>query len=392
MPTIKFTAISVKNFKQGDYIDSLPPRTSVAGQLGIRIGKKAKAWYVRYRASDKHQRLKIGMYPDMSLSDAREKAAEELGKVFGGYDPAEAKTTMMDLWEEYQKTSKYKGKAHTTRSGERIAWGKYIKPTMGDHKLQDVTPYIISKLLDRVSTDKPVAANRLYSFMRVLFKPALAKGWIDTHPMQWIDKPNKEIAKERCLSEDEIALLWPHIDNLRVNPRDALKLGLLTAQRPGEISQMRWENVDFEKGIWTIPKTKTGNTHLVPLSKQVVKILKDRQLGIGYTKKTLWMIQDEYVFPTRHNGSSTYIKATLKARRVIQEASGVVGWTAHDLRRTGRTIMAQLKVAPHIAERVLNHSVGGIQKVYDQYGYIEETREALDLLGAEIDRIVKEKS
>jgi integrase len=144
---------------------------------------------------------------------------------------------------------------------------------------------------------------------------------------------------------------------------------------------MQWSDLDFENEIWIQHDTKNGTTHLTPLSPQAIKILKSREQT------------SEWVFPSNHNqtrGSKAagHAKPPKDMRWKVQEASGVTGWTCHDLRRTGRTILSRLRIAPDIRERVLNHKQRGVVGVYDQYDYLPEKREALNKLAEEIDRIL----
>jgi integrase len=124
-----------------------------------------------------------------------------------------------------------------------------------------------------------------------------------------------------------------------------------------------------------------GVTHIVPLSEQVLAILRGRD------RKTEW------VFPSAYNQTkgaavTGHAKATKNARWKAQRGSGITGWTAHDLRRTARTIMSRLSIKHHIRERVLNHSQGGIVGVYDQHDYLQEKTDAMNKLGREIYRII----
>ncbi len=215
-----------------------------------------------------------------------------------------------------------------------------------------------------------------------MFKVAIQKGWITIHPLQWLDKPGgEEPPRKKILTDDEIEILWKYFDKLRPNPRDILKLGLLTAQRSGEIMSMKWSDIDFDKAIWTQQNTKNGSTHLVPLSEQVLSILTAKKR------------KSEWVFPSIYNrtkGATTtgHAKTTKNARWKVQEDSGITGWTGHDLRRTARTIMSRLRIKHHVRERVLNHSQGGIVGVYDQHDYFQEKADALDKLSCEIYRII----
>lgn len=405
MPKIDFNPLTIKNLKPTaktiEYFDN--GRTHGDGSFGLRISPKNKrTWFIMYKTeAGKVKRLTLGTFPSISLKDARQLANDTMSRIHDGIDPMQEQKdrrtapTVSDLWEEYQKTlvRKTKKKVTSTQYEENRRWKKVISPALGDMKVADVTPMDISSILNKVAEKAPISANRLHTLLRVMFKVALANGWINIHPMQWLDKPGgSEPARKRFLNDDEIRTLWPCFDKLRPNPRDILKLGLLTAQRPGEILKMRWEDVNLESGTWILRETKTGNDHLVPLSSQVKDILKDRKKGTGYSKKLLWMKDSEYVFPSKYNlnkgAKSGHAKSTKDARRKIQEDSGVTDWTAHDLRRTARTIMSRLKIKHHVRERVLNHAQGGIQGVYDRYDYLHEKADALNKLANEIDRIL----
>lgn len=324
------------------------------------------------------EELRIGKGTGKLADRRKEKQAEQEAK--------HNKPTMTDLWKAYQDklTKQKKKKAASTLSEENRRWNTVISPAMGAMKVEDVTPAILTDLLDTVADKAPVSANRLHSLLSIMFKPAIAKGWITIHPLQWIDKPGgSEPPRKRVLSDEEIKKIWPCFDRVKTNPGDILRLLLLTAQRPGEIMAMRWEDIDFDARTWTQATNKTGTVHIVPLSDQVLSILKAREGNGG-----------EWVFPSRYNATRLgatgdgHTKNTKDARKKLKKFSGVEGWTAHDLRRTARTIMSRLRIKQHVRERVLNHSQKGVVEVYDQYDYLQEKADALDKLGREIDRII----
>ncbi len=405
MPKVIFTPLTIKNLKPGvktiEYFEQ--GREHGTGSFGVRISPKNKrTWFMMYKTeAGKVKRFTLGTYPETSLKNARKLANDTMTKIHQGEDPMldkqvhRAAPTVSDLWKEYQESQlrKKKQKVTKTQYEEHRRWITIIEPALGDIKVEDVTPIHITKILNKKADQAPVSANRLYTLLKGVFKVALAYGWINIHPMQWLDKPGgSEPARKRFLTDEEIRLLWEHIDNLRPNPRDILKLGLLTAQRPGEILSMRWKDIDMVDQIWSIRDTKTGNDHLLPLSPQVLTILKNRSEGLDFTKRTIWMKTSEFVFPSKHNlnkGASVgHSKSTKNARKKLQIESGVTDWTAHDLRRTSRTIMSRLNIKHHIRERVLNHAQGGIQGVYDRYDYLQEKADALNKLANEIDRIL----
>jgi integrase len=395
-------------------------KQTLSRRLGIRVSpKNKKTFLINYYADGKTKKYTLGTFEFNSKSITLAKA-KKLANSYADRDPiaegAQAKIdavnalqeaqeqekqdkirkmserTMTDLWEEYSSLPKYTQKAESNRKEELRKWEKNIKSTLGDIPVKDITPVIINDMLKALVTKAPVATNRLYSLLKVMFKPALAGGWITIHPMQHLDRPSKEKARKRILSDVEIKAVWPHLDKLAANPRDILKLILLTAQRPGEVSSMKWSDVNLNEALWTQSENKTDVVNLVPLSPQTIEVLKARKRGRGYTEKQMWMTRSEYVFPSRYNkakgAKDGHTKYTKNARKHVHESSGVKNWTAHDMRRTSRTIMSRLKIKQHVRERVLNHSQGGVAGVYDQYDYLDEKRDALRKLGNEMARIV----
>jgi integrase len=406
---INFTDKKINHLKPEEkfieYFDS--NRKSGEGAFGLRVSPKGKkVWFAMYKAEgDKIKRFSLGTYPQLSLSKAREECNHYIAENKAGNDPQEEKQrrkaapTMEDLWNAYKEALSTRKKPKSDRwfSEEKSRWKNIVQPAIGHIKVEDVTPAHLSSILAEKAKVAPVSANRLHGFLRQLFKPALSNGWIKTHPMQWIDKPGgSEPSRKRTLSDDEIKTLWPYFDKLPHNPRDAFKIGLYTAQRPGEILAMKWLDIDWEKAIWTQETNKTDVVHLVPLSRQVLTILRERKEWLktrseernrGDLKKNPW------VFPSRYNttrqgatGTGRYT-GTKDARRKLQEWSGIEGWTSHDLRRTSRSIMSRLKIKHHIRERCLNHSQSGVSEVYDRYDYLQEKTDALQKLANEIDRV-----
>ena len=395
MSKITFTTLSINALKPGhkpkEYYEQ--GRKSGEGSFGIRVSPKGKmTWFALYKNEDGvAKRFTLGTYPDMSLKDARAACADAIAAKRDGTDKQAEKVrkkhapTMNDLWEAYQnkRSDRIVPKADTTIYEEDRRWNNIIAPALGNLKVEDVTPAMLNKLLQDVVKAAPVSANRLHGLLRVIFKPALAMGWINVHPMQWIEKPGgSEPPRKRILSDDEIKVLWPFFDTVRPNPRDAFKAGLYTAQRPGEILKMRWIDIDLDAGLWKQTENKTDSVQIVPLSPQVIEILQARQ-----DNGSQWVFASAYN-TTRHAAKGEgRCKDTKGARYYLWKVSGIADWTAHDLRRTARTIMSRLNIKHHIRERILNHSQGGIVGVYDQHDYLQEKADALVKLANEIDRI-----
>ena len=395
MPKAKFTAQGVKSLKPAkksvEYIDST--RNHGEGGLGLRISPKGKrTWFLAYTIQGKNKRFTLGTFPELSLAKARELATLKYATVKEGGDPHQEKKeyqeaeTFDDLWKTYLRHPETKACKEATRKENQRKYDQLIKPALGNMKVVDIRRKHLNTLLDSYAEKAPVSANRLHALLSVVFnRIALEKEWIETNPMP-VKKPfSKEKARSRTLTDKEICDLWKHLEEniFKQNPPDILKMILLTAQRPTEVMGMTWEEVNMDEAVWTIPenRTKTGNIHMVPLSKQVMAILRNRESN-----------NSPYVFPSNHGSKTGYTANIHKARYAIIDKLKMEKWGAHDLRRTARTIMGRLKVKPYIAEKVLNHSVGKIEGIYDRYDYLDEKRVALDKLGREVDRIIDLKS
>jgi integrase len=140
---------------------------------------------------------------------------------------------------------------------------------------------------------------------------------------------------------------------------------MLTGVRREEARRMRWEELNFQANLWAIPgnRTKNGRPHEVPLSAELLDILRALpRMG-------------DYVF-SRNGGKSPLVDMSgLKAQ--IDRTSGVTGWRLHDLRRTLRTGLAQLGVIHEVAEMTIGHTLPSLVQTYNRHGYADERRAAL---------------
>jgi integrase len=153
---------------------------------------------------------------------------------------------------------------------------------------------------------------------------------------------------------------------------------VLTGQRRKEVARLSWEELDFEERAWTIPKlrTKNGKAHVVHLSEEALTVLNrtERRGALVFS-----------IFGNKPFSAFSRVKP------VLDKLSGVTGWRLHDLRRTCVSGMARLGVAPHVADKILNHQSGtisGIAAVYQKHEFLAERREALERWANHVFRIV----
>ena len=220
--------------------------------------------------------------------------------------------------------------------------------------------------------------------MRRLCNWAVDRGIVEANPAAGIKPPHREHPRDRILTDDEIRALWAAWEAMGYPFGTIQQLLLLTAQRRGEVAAMRWDQLDLKAASWRLSSadTKTGQEHLLPLSPQVLDILRNVPQLAG----------SPLLFPANRVGSSRPVSGFSKAKVTTDRLSGIDGWTWHDLRRTAATGMAKLDVPPHVCERILNHSGGGmmsaIARVYNVHSYQAEMGHALNAWAREVERII----
>jgi integrase len=185
------------------------------------------------------------------------------------------------------------------------------------------------------------------------------------------------------LGPAEIKSLWHALDTVGGPAAAAIKVMLLTGQRRGEVSGMRWDELDGD--VWSLPKERTKNArpHSIRLSRQALAVIEQQPRISGC----------DFVFT--NDGSKpvanfTHIK--IEIDKILRPESP---WVIHDVRRSVASHLARLGVALPVIEKVLNHashSFAGIVGVYQRFDYAIEKRDALAAWGREIERIISGKS
>jgi integrase len=266
-------------------------------------------------------------------------------------------------------------------------FAKNVTPIIGNINLADLHKREINRVVDPIlERGKSIEAARCFEDMRAMFRWAVARGDLDHNPMEGMRKPVKAKPRERVLSDAEIAQLWNGLPEALPRSKTVqriVKLCLLTAQRVGEVSGVTADEIDLRARLWTIPgkRTKNGHKHTVPLSKAAIAVIEECD---GST----------FLFPNDDGEGSLLAHAVAKTITRAQERFGLDHWTAHDLRRSAVTHMAELGVSPIVLGHVINHRsvtrAGTTLSVYQQYDYAKEKRHALELWAERLTAIVGE--
>ncbi len=349
------------------------------------------SWFITYREHGKLKRHTIGSLACFDLAEARDQAREKFQKIGKGEtldkpmpEQESGPGTVSALIPEFEKRylqEKWKEPGKVKRTLERELIDN--KPSWKNRPIKDITKGDIHAKLDRLKDDgKGYAANRLLEAIRLMFKYAVQRGYIESSPAEGIDKPRKEKPRRRVLDDSELKAIWGAFHNLGYPYGPFFQLLLLTGQREGELAGVTWDEIDFDAAQWNIPaeRTKSDRAHKIPLSSWAMDIFNSMPR----------MSSIDYVFVGR-GSTSRPISGFNRAAERARLAARIEDWRPHDLRRTARTRFGEIGTPPHIAELVLNHTVKGLQAVYDRYEYTKEKREALDKWAVHLKAITEGK-
>ncbi|MER9733052.1 tyrosine-type recombinase/integrase [Mesorhizobium sp. M0217] len=395
-----------------------------------------KSWAVRYRASGIPKKVTLGnsLFGDDAdaageeLTRIRREAAHILDRVRRGEDPGaekqaakrevkdEDRDKFQTVVERYLKeyASKRRGETEKARLlGMRLQDGEWITNPeravglWGDKRIQDITRRDIREHLEKLAATAPIGANRTFAELRKFFNWTVGKDILTASPMTDLQAPSEENnSRNRILtrrkevpgsSDNELRWLWQACkayDGAAGRGPFGLFLQLLvmTGQRRSEVAEMTWGEIDMEAAEWTIPaaRSKNGEPHVVPLSKQALAILR----AVPRIKS-----KAGYVFTTGGESPiSGFSRMKLRVDKLMAKSAGetkIADWTLHDIRRTVAAGMQRLGVRMEVTEKVLNHKSGsfrGIAAIYQVDDYADEKRAALDVWGRFVSELVEGKA
>jgi integrase len=413
---MKLTALNIETWKP------MPHRQEVLDRDGLYLivqPSGVKSWALRYRRKTDGKAIKhtIGDYPMFSLKAARAAATALRAEIQRGADPHGAKVLARRVAEvddafevvvrryitDHQFRSRRSwewtarmlglvvdGPAESgkcpplavTRDGSTSRKGHRrisLVDRWGSRRIGDIADADIIKVLDQVSGDAPVMANRLHAVLSAFFGWAKSKRLIATNPCIGLKRPAEEKSRERVLTDDELRKVWIAAGELGHPYAGIARLLILTGQRRNEIADLHWSEIDLEERALHLPaaRTKNAKPHDVPLS----------ALALATIAGIPRLIDSDLVFTRRRKPITAF--GWIKSK--IDEASGVTDWTLHDLRRTMASGLQRLGVRLEVTEAALNHrsgSMAGIVGVYQRHDYASEKRDALARWADHVDALV----
>lgn len=375
------TVLGAKKLKE-------PGRYSDGKGLILHIRESgARAWVLRIQVDGKRRDFGLGSFEDVSLSDARDRAEELRKQAKSGIDPVAAKKAARVAAEPAMTFREAAVKAHDEHKGgwrnakHEAQWlssiETYAYPAIGDLAVDEVEGPAVRDLLAEIWLSKPETARRVRQRIGVVMDWAYAKGLRKSEfSMRSVGRglprqPSKDRHHE-AMDYDQVPLLMKKLETAETIGRLALRFTILTAARSGEVRHALWSEIDLAAATWTIPgeRMKAGKTHIVPLSKSALEVLKLVKAGHGDAP-------DAIIFPGNRSklkpGNNALSDMTLL--KVLRD-----NWpstlTVHGFRSSFRDWAAeQTAFSGDVVEAALAHTIANrVEAAYRRTNYLEKRR------------------
>jgi integrase len=403
------TVANVQPPKKGrlELADTLEPG------LALRVTDgDVRTWAVRVwtgpATARKQRRVTIGHPRErdgarvLTLAQAREaarsvKIAAAEGRPLVAGDGLKGAMTWGELSDKYIAAIKPARRAKTMSEIERILRHRDLAEWR-HRPAVSIAPDDVRGLRDIVHERGPVMGTRYVRTVSALGTWAVSEGLLAESPTRGVKPRASEKERERVLDDAEIAAFWRACERLGYTLGHIGQMLLLTATRLRETGHAEWKEVDLSTRTWTVPceRTKNRKPLVVHLSGPLLAILRE----LEKQRDRIEMLRASPFIFTSTVGKRFVDFARLKTRIDAEMAKEMdeplAHWTHHDLRRSAATTMARLKIAPHVVEKVLNHSkgesLGGpVARIYNRHAYLPERKQALDALGKFVTALAEPK-
>lgn len=390
-------------------IKDKPHNLSDGGGLGLEVQPTGSKWWrLRYRFDGKEKMLSLGVYPDVSLKDARERRDKARQDIAKGIDPSSKrkaeKSTKAELaansfeavareWHITIHVPKVTA-PHAARTLIRLE--QDVFPWLGALPVATITPPKLLETMRRIEARGAIeTAHRALQACGQVFRYAIATGRAERNPAADIQGALKPVLVKHMPAITEpkrVGELLRSIEAYQGQPvtRAALQLAPLVFVRPGELRKAKWAEFDLDEAVWRIPSDRMkrskaqkamGAPHLVPLSRQAVAVLRELHPLTGH---------GQYVFPSLRTGERPMSdNAVLSALRRMGYPKEEM--TGHGFRAMARTMLAErLGIDEAVIEAQLAHNVkDSLGRAYNRTEFVEQRRNMLQTWADHLDTLRK---
>lgn len=360
-----------------------------------------KYWRMKYRYLSKEKRLAIGVYPEIGLAEARSIREEARRKLRAGEDPSFAKQEQKRIlklnaentfeaiareWHQHQKDRWSENHASTII--RRLEGDVF--PEIGNIPIRDVSPPRVLKVIQQIQKQRNAheIARRALQYISSVFRYAIMTSRAETNPCDALKgaiKPTKKghyAAMEIRELPEFLEILRRNDARLYMETRLAVEMIMLTFVRTGELIKAKWSEFDLDERVWIIPaeRMKMRQSHLVPLSTQVLKILDE-----------LKRLNDnrEYVFPSQRNPKKHMSNGAIL---MALDRMGYRGkHTGHGFRALAMsTIKERLDYRHEVIDRQLAHAhKNQVDAAYDRAKFLDERKIMMQEWADYLDRLMQ---
>jgi integrase len=388
-------------------------KTAVSDGGGLTFTISASgyaAWVMRYRFGGKAKEVTIGGLDDFSLAFAREQRAKFRQMIAEGIDPARQKVSEKAkqaapgddvanfeqlAWLWFEKTQK--PRLENPQVVERVI-RLHLNPVLAKMALSEIKPkHIIGCIEQIIAKGSPTVGNNARRHLQKIFDYAVIRGDLVVNPAAQITHQivgHDEQTRDRNLSLSDIKKLCRAIEKARDwfgrDNEITIHLLLILGVRKSELIKAKWTEIDIDRALWTIPKSRIktkrkdgAKDFVIALPTQAVELLRELEIRA---------CGSDWVLPSRRRGVRKlgHISGDTINRILNQLDHGLEAFTIHDLRRTMRSRLSEIGVPFAIAERCLNHKLPGQGEIYDRHDFLNARREALqrwcDVLDVLVDK------
>ncbi|HWY88720.1 MAG TPA: integrase arm-type DNA-binding domain-containing protein [Gemmataceae bacterium] len=359
----------------------------------------AKYWRMKYYVAKKEKVLALGVYPHISLADARERRVEARKLLAAGRDPSEEKketkrqaafkaaNTFEAVAKEWLEKRAHEWSPRHVRT-RFAALESYVFPSLGPRPIGEITaPQVLAMLRPIEAKGILHTAQRMMQLTGQVFMYAIATGRAERNPVPDLRGALKTPIRENhsYLKESELPEYLKKLEAYDGDllTKQALRLLLLTFVRTTELRAAEWTEIDWDKAEWRIPKErmKMKEPHIVPLSTQAIAVLKELQKLSSHRR---------FLFPNGHNPS------TFMSENTMLYALYRMGYhsraTGHGFRSTASTILNEHGFHADVIERQLAHGERNkVRAAYNHAQYLPERREMMQWWANQLDALAAKK-
>ncbi len=326
--------------------------------LGIMVfASSTRTFFLYKRVMGRPDKIKLGRFPQMTVEQARRAAYQIIGEIDKGGDPKAEKQTkyketrLAVLFSEFIERH---AKLHKKSWKVDVNQFRLYLPHLVNRQIGAITKADVMDLHASIAKNSGIyAANRAVSLLSGVFNKAINWGWEGTNPCIGVKK-FKEKSRDRFIQGDETTRFFEALNaELNETFKDFFYISLLTGARRGNVLEMNWCDINFERAVWTIKETKNGDSQTIPLIPQALVIL---------DKRYKYKIND-WVFPSS-NSKSGHIEEPKKAWKRLLARAGIKDLRIHDLRRTLGSWQAATGANSYIIGKSLGHKTQQATAIY----------------------------